>query len=147
MLVDLASYEPQHLAPRRRGPPPRADERLEWSSPPIALILSLPFIITLLSDAIELHDISTLSALQKIRITTPPPTLSPISNAQHMCVSDLGCGRVYLYVCSPDQVKVSVIFRCFRYACNVTSRIYTGELFPNDSSGCTSERPGGKRRL
>lgn len=61
-------------------PPPRADERLEWSSLPIALQLQKPFIVSLLKDCVEIHDLVTLSMLQRLNLTSAP-ALTPINNA------------------------------------------------------------------
>jgi hypothetical protein len=40
--------------------------RLEWSSPVASLFLQMPFLISFLTDAVEIHDIGTLMCLQRI---------------------------------------------------------------------------------
>jgi len=84
---------------------PRTEERMEWSSPPVMLLHSVPYIISLLIDSIEIHDMVTLSSLQKLRLTSSPAQ-TPISNAQDMCISDLGGGRAFLYVVTLDQANL-----------------------------------------
>lgn len=58
------------------------DERLEWATPPILSHAAIPFILTLLLDSIEVHDIGTLTSLQRIRFVTPafPTSMCPIEN-------------------------------------------------------------------
>jgi hypothetical protein len=59
-----------------------SDERLEWATPPVASHAAVPFILTLLLDSIEVHDIGTLTSLQRIRFVTPafPTSMSPIDS-------------------------------------------------------------------
>jgi hypothetical protein len=120
VLVGLARFEDE--ASGRQAPSPRSDERLEWSSPPVKLILSRPYIISLLTDNIEIHDMVTLSSLQKIRLTSGPAQ-TPISNAQDMTISDLGCGRAFLYAVTLEQVN---FFKMVPLAVQVESLIQAG---------------------
>jgi hypothetical protein len=47
------------------------DERLEWATPPVTAHAAIPFLLTLLLDSIEVHDITSLLSLQRIRFSTP----------------------------------------------------------------------------
>lgn len=39
---------------------------MEWSSAVVDVEVQMPFIVSLISDAIEIHDVGTLSLLQRI---------------------------------------------------------------------------------
>jgi hypothetical protein len=49
------------------------EERLEWSSPPLSCQVSTPFLLSVLNDGIEIHDLKTLTVLQKILVPSPSP--------------------------------------------------------------------------
>ena len=106
LLLDLQAYELHDNTQRSGPPPPRADERLEWSAVAISLHLSLPYIISLENDGIEIHDVVSLASLQKLRLTSSSPAMVPITNAISLSLSDVGGGRLYLYGFGPDQINV-----------------------------------------
>lgn len=57
------------------------EERFEWTSPPISLHLVSPFVISLSTDCLEVHDIASLTMLQKIPLSSTNGLLSlqPVS--------------------------------------------------------------------
>ena len=111
-LVDLHQYEPGHTV----APPPRSDERLEWTAAPISVHLCMPYIISLQADGIEVHDVVTLSSLQRIRLT-------PITNATCMWTCEVGENREYFYAFSPDQLNA---FKMVPLAAQVDSLLQGG---------------------
>lgn len=76
------------------------DERLEWATPPVQSHAAIPFILTLLLDSIEIHDIGSLASLQRIRFVTPafPTSMSSIENMPGAPSAS--------YVSAPDSVVV-----------------------------------------
>jgi hypothetical protein len=76
------------------------DERLEWATPPVTAHAAIPFLLTLLLDSIEVHDITTLLSLQRIRFSTPafPTSLCSIDNM-------IGSPSA-AYISAPDSVVV-----------------------------------------
>lgn len=73
--------------------------RLEWSSPVVSLHLQMPFLVSFLTDAVEIHDIATLTCLQRLAI---PGALS-------ISTSSFSGGRTRnrgfgLFVSTADQI-------------------------------------------
>ena len=94
-----------------------SEERLEWSSQPVSAIVVNPFIVTLLADAVEIHDIATLHTLQKIQITsTSPHVLSmcscfidvaaPVGNSSSFAVGGLVAQSQCIFLCNGEQLSV-----------------------------------------
>ena len=102
-----------------------AEERLEWSGQPITIETVNPFLVSLLADSVEIHDLVSLQPLQKIQISSPSPhTLSlcscyveavptPFSNAVIATPSSHGAAGGHLpsttqcvFVCNGEQLSV-----------------------------------------
>lgn len=54
--------------------PSSPDEKLEWTSPPVAVAVVSPVIISLTAAQVDIHDLSTLSLLQSIKFSAPVPS-------------------------------------------------------------------------
>ena len=52
-----------------------SEERLEWAGQPISASVVNPFIVSLLGDMVEVHDLGSLQSLQRVQITSPSPHL------------------------------------------------------------------------
>lgn len=90
------------------------EERIEWSSSPVSLQYASPFLVSLLMDAIEIHDVVNFSSLQRIDFQSS----SPLSLCS--CSFDLRmfAGRTtesltkknetvnHIYVCNGDEILV-----------------------------------------
>lgn len=72
------------------------EQRIEWSTAPNQLTVTSPFLVSLLQDSVEVHDIYTLSSLQRIKFVAPSIPLS-------------------LYLC--DNVSVSTNTSVIRIPC------------------------------
>lgn len=46
------------------------EERLEWGGLPVFCAVLLPFLVSGLSDSVEVHDLASLAPLQRITIST-----------------------------------------------------------------------------
>ncbi len=55
-----------------------SEERLEWSAHPASLHLVNPFLVSLLPEAVEVHDLVSLQGLQRVQISSPSPHLLSI---------------------------------------------------------------------
>jgi MinD-like ATPase involved in chromosome partitioning or flagellar assembly len=87
--------------------------RLEWSSSPVSIHYMNPFIFSILSDSIEIHDSMSLASLQRIPIPVPTSSLtssfsSSVSNMLSFssCKVDPAIGLEHAYVSIGDQVFV-----------------------------------------
>jgi len=60
LVLDAGSAESLALGPK---------ERLTWAGPPVRLLLALPYIITQLADAVEIHDVASLQSVQLVRFS------------------------------------------------------------------------------
>jgi hypothetical protein len=52
------------------------EERIEWGASPNSIVVTVPFIVSLLADSIEVHDMNTLVILQRTKF---PNSSLPIS--------------------------------------------------------------------
>ena len=68
--------------------------------------LSMPYIVSLEADAVEIHDAVSLSSLQRVRLATNTAQASPITNATCMGFSELSGDKSYFYLFSADHVNV-----------------------------------------
>ena len=84
-------------------------DRLEWAAPPFSSHIIHPFILSILSDSLEIHDIVSLTSLQKITlpVLTPSTTFTSSSSTVYSfssCLINNSTGLEYGYVCNVDQV-------------------------------------------
>ncbi len=96
-----------------------SEERLEWAAQPISSSVVNPFIVSLLGDMVEIHDLGSLQSLQRVQITSPSPHLLSIcvghveavptpfsnvainpSNAAHPSTSQC------VFLCNGEQLSV-----------------------------------------
>lgn len=93
-----------------------SEERLEWSSQPVSAVVANPFIVTLLSDAVEIHDIGTLHTLQKIQITSSSPHVlsmcscfidvaAPVGNSSSYAAGGLTASSQCVFLCNGEQLS------------------------------------------
>lgn len=86
------------------------DNRLEWSSAPVSVHLLSPFIVTILSDSLEIHDIASLCSLQRVPLPSTSPTSAFSSSSTtysfSACEIDPLHGLEYGYVSAGDQIVV-----------------------------------------
>lgn len=81
-------------------------ERLEWSSPPHCVLRSTPFLLSLLSDSVEIHDEVSLVQLQRVQLFHPSVlTSSPTPPPMSLCVASTANSAVYdcAIVCTGDD--------------------------------------------
>lgn len=88
-----------------------SDVRLEWASAPISLHFINPFIVSLLSDSLEIHDVASLSTLQRIALPSSAPisaftSVVAITYSFSSCEIDASKGQEFGYVSAGDQVHV-----------------------------------------
>lgn len=89
-------------------------ERLEWSAPPFLSNYMHPFIVSVLNDSLEVHDVVSLAALQKIAlpVLTPSSTFTSSTSTVYSftnCSVNTAGGVEYGYVCNGDQVRSHTI--------------------------------------
>ena len=86
------------------------DVRLEWSSSPIIINYIQPFIVRILNDSIEIHDIITLTSLQRIPLQPLQSTSSFTSNiinySFNSCYIDPLSGIEYGYLCNNESIHI-----------------------------------------
>jgi hypothetical protein len=76
------------------------EERMEWSSPPSSAHLMAPFIMSLLADSVEIHDMASLYSLQRITLSSGPC---------NMCLYPflmVGRGVENAFISTGDQISV-----------------------------------------
>lgn len=81
-------------------------ERLEWSSPPHCVLRSTPFLLSLLSDSVEIHDEVSLVQLQRVQLFHPSVlTSSPTPPPMSLCVASVADNSIYdcAIVCTGDD--------------------------------------------
>jgi hypothetical protein len=74
------------------------EERMEWASAPISTHIVSPFILSLLQDSVEIHDMISLASLQRIMISAPPNT------SMSLCPCSFGSGLENAYLSIGDQI-------------------------------------------
>ena len=74
------------------------EERMEWASAPLSTHIVSPFILSLLQDSIEIHDMISLASLQRIMISASPNT----SMSLYPC--SFGPGLEHAYLSVGDQI-------------------------------------------
>lgn len=92
------------------------NDRLEWKSPPLSVQVLSSFLVTILSDSVEIHDPVTLSSLQRIALPTLPASSSfaasysssssSISYSFSSCIIDTMKAIEYGYISSGDHIVV-----------------------------------------
>lgn len=75
------------------------EERMEWASPPISTHIVSPFILSLLQDSVEIHDMISLTSLQRISISCSPNT------SMSLCPCSFGSGLEHAYLSVGDQIS------------------------------------------
>lgn len=86
------------------------EERIEWVAPPTAVHILNPFLLSLLSDSsIEVHEIATLTSIQKIQISSPSPHILSLA----ICHDDMyrtgtapSVFQNHAYICNGEQLSV-----------------------------------------
>lgn len=86
------------------------EERIEWVAPPVAVHILNPFLLSVLSDSsIEIHEIATLTSIQKIQISSPSPHVLSLA----VCSDDLyrngsapSSFQNHAYICNGEQLSV-----------------------------------------
>lgn len=76
------------------------EERMEWSGPPTSVHLMAPFIMSLLVDSVEIHDMASLCSLQRITLSSGPCS---------MCLYPFlvtGRGVENAFISTGDQISV-----------------------------------------
>jgi hypothetical protein len=88
-----------------------SEERIEWVSPPISVQIMNPYLLSLLTDSsVEIHELATLSSIQRIQISSP----SPHNLSLAICCEDYqkfigGQPSNFLYhayLCNGEQLSV-----------------------------------------
>ena len=101
------------------------EERMEWASAPISTHIVSPFILSLLQDSIEIHDIISLASLQRISIT-PNASMS-------LCPCSFGSGLEHAYLSTGDQIT---FFKMVPLSSQVQSLVEAG-LFEEAINLCS----------
>lgn len=71
-------------------------ERMDWGSPPHSMLRSTPFILSLLSDSVEIHDEVSLAQLQRVQLFHPSVlTSSPTPPPMSLCAASVPNGSCY----------------------------------------------------
>ncbi len=58
-----------------------SEERMEWAGQPVAVSVVNPFLVSLLADQVEVHDLVSLHSLQRIQITSASPHILSMCTA------------------------------------------------------------------
>lgn len=84
------------------------EERIEWFSYPISVKIMNPFILSVLNDSsIEIHDLASLTSLQRISIASPSPHILSLDICCEMHPSTSLNGFSYhAFVCNGEQLSV-----------------------------------------
>ena len=96
-------------------------DRLEWASAPVVMHRLTPYILTLLSDSVEVHNEASLMSLQRIRFTAG--SASATLSSTTCLIGGPSSGVENGFVCSGDQLwmlrmypltdQVSKFYLCF----------------------------------
>lgn len=113
-------------------------DRIEFSSQPVAVHVMSPFLLTVLGDAIEVHDLLTLVPLQKIPVTsTNPLTCTVLVEDVLRGLASNSPFAYHAFVCNgeqllalrmsplPAQVNHLVANGCFEEAINLCKLTHT----------------------
>lgn len=106
-----------------------AEERLQWSAAPQSVHFLRPFLISLLPESVEVHDLGSLAPVQRIFMSSAATSLplsfcsctleqtAPASMTMSMSMTAMNAGgsnrsssssrsMTYGYICSGEQVQV-----------------------------------------
>ncbi len=85
------------------------EERIEWTAPPTSIHILNPFLLTLLSDSsVEIHEMATLTSIQKLQISSPSPHALSLA----ICTDDSRSNssssifQNHAYLCNGEQLSV-----------------------------------------
>lgn len=84
------------------------EERIEWLALPTAVHRLNPFLLSLLTDgSVEVHEIATLSSIQRIQISTTFHALSlAVCPYENIKTAPTGSFSNHAYLCNGDQLSV-----------------------------------------
>lgn len=87
-----------------------SEERIEWPSSPTAIQILNPYLLSLLSDSsVEIHELATLTSIQRIQISSTPHGLSIAACIEdhHKLIGGQPSGFVnHVYLCNGEQLSV-----------------------------------------
>lgn len=97
-----------------------SEERIEWLTPPTAVHILNPFLLSLLSDgSVEVHEIATLSSIQRIQISTTFHALSlAVCPYENIKTAQQGSFSNHAYLCNGDQLSVLRMIPLAAQVCN-----------------------------
>jgi len=89
-------------------------EYIEWISCPLSISLIQPFLVSILNDTIEIHELITFKSIQRIIISS----LSSIEISFCSCMVELTNGSSqHGYICNGEQLSALKLIPIARQVC------------------------------